>query len=619
MVLSWEDIVLRSQQRQADRGPFIEKMRVVAQHYNGEWVIPVPGIENTWDEPLGPALITEAVDTVSLRAASLFPEIIAPALDPSKNLGVRSLDYARRRKLACEDTWRRAEELLVLGKTFRHLVAYASTAMIVEPDWDERRPMIRVLDPLTVYPEWRADTDFTRQRSVAFIYRRTGQQLINLYPQAEQYVTTDPFMLEAGWDIVEWYDDDQITLGCLGMDWSSYHYGQIAQSWAPNRNKGLPFHISTRPNRLGKCPVVTAGQVSLTKAYARLAGFSSQVEMMARMTALVLRAAERAVFPDRYVVGKDGEQPMIIGGTWKEGTSGEVNLLTNVATVGELRGTPDPIGMQMVDRMERNMRVSTGQSSILSGEQSTNALRTGRAIDSLMGASMDPRIAELQRVSAVATRHVNSLILEHYRTLWPSRTVTLTGFNRASRELVEMTPKIHIETVETEARYPFAGSDLDAATIRVGQLVGTEMISRSTGRRLHPMVEDAGQEEHLILQEKLEAGLLAAYMQQAADPAAGVPLADQARVAELVGQGVTLVDAINQTHREAQARQATMAPAPQPGQVAAPEAMPGMGMPGQGQEQPQPTMQGVASPLQDFKSLVQAARVPYGGRNGALG
>lgn len=625
MPLSWTDIVLRAQERMHQRNPLIRKMQLTAAHYDGDWVIPVPGTENTLSDPLGPALITEAVDTVALRCASLFPELHAPALDPFKREGVRSVDYARRRRLACEDTWRRAEELLVLGKEFRHLVAYAMFAHLVEPDHDTGQPMIRVLDPLMVYPEFRADTDFRPQSSVAIIYQRSGAEIMRLWPQAEQFINLSPVMVEAPWHMVEWYDRDQTTIGCMGMDWAQSQWGAAGEYHRqPGSTKGAPFHLVTTPNRTGLCPIVVGGQISLTKAMARLAGFSAQIEVMAKMTALVIAAAEKSVFPDRYIIGKDGDVPLLVGGTWKDGRTGEPNLLANVTSVGEVRGTPDPIGMQVVDRMERNMRISTGQSSIMSGEQSTNALRTGRAIDSLMGASMDPRIAELQRISAVATKHTNSLILETYKTWWPNRQYTLFGFGRSARGVIDFTPSVHVETTETEARYPFAGSDLDAATIRATQLVGTEMISRKTGRKIHPLVEDPEQEEQLILAEKVEAALLQTYVAQAADPAAGLPLADQARIAQLVTEGKTLSDAMTQAHKEAQERQAKMAPPPAPdsGMIAAPETMPGVGMPGQGQEQPAAlpsTMQQTTTPLQDFKSLVQAGRVPYGGSTGPLG
>lgn len=618
MPLTWDDKREAARIRVDQRDPLVEQMRVVANHYNGSWVIPIPGTENSLADPLGPWLLAETVDTAALRATSVLPSAQCVPVDPDKHQGVRSAEYAAIRRAAVLDGWRRANMPLVLGKAFRHLMAYASFAMVVDYDWRTQQPCLRLLDPLGVFPEERSDTDFTPQRSVAVVYERTGRELLAMFPRQAGPRVRSQEQAEAVYQVLEWHDEDGCELGVMGGQYRAPIWqGSVFTRQVIDAEWPLAFY----PSRTGRCDVVVGGAVSLTKAMAKLAKFTGQVEIMARLTALVMRATERSVFPDMFIVGENGETPVLAGGEWHEGTTGKINLVSGAREIGQLRNTPDPTGMQFIDRMERNVRVSLGQPSILSGESGSNALRTGRAIDSMIGTSSDPRIAEMQRLMAVSLAEAGSLTLDMYRAYNPSKTYTVYSSGRSKRTRREFTPSTHVENTEVQVWYPFEGSDADAVTIRLGQLVGTEMLSRTTARELHPMVDDATDEQELITAEKIEEALVATILARAQDPAGGIPPTDLARIAQLIRQGVGPADAVMKAQEEAQARQAAQAPTVPEGMAAAPETMPGLGMPGEGQQMQPPAApeQQVAEPLQRFKSLVQAGRVPYGGNAGALG
>jgi hypothetical protein len=617
-VLSWDDIVGRVRIRQGERSESIREMQLVREHYDGDWVIPIPGTENTMTDSLGPALMAEAVDTMALRVASVAPDILCPAIDPNRLTGVRSIEFANKRRKALEDAWRRAEQPLLMGKTSRHLVAYASLGYRVRCDHKKMMPVIEAIDPLITYPEFRADTDFTPQDSVALIYRRSGRDIVSQFPHASAWIVA-PADLEAAWDVFEWHDMDQSCLGTLAI-----HTGDIRRRYDWEKMEACRW-LAGWENKTGLCPVVTTGAISLSTARARLAAFTNQTETMARLTALNVAAAEKSTFPDKYIMSRDGETAVLAGGVWKDGRTGEINIISGAQSIGEMRGTPDMAAMQMADRVERNMRVSFGQSSMLSGEAGSNALRTGRAIDSFMGVSLDPRIAELQRIQAVALQHVNEVVLAEYKANWPTKTYRVFSMGRTERASTEFTPDTHIETLENRVRYSLAGGDADSATVRIGQLIGSGMISRQSGREMHPNVDDATEEAMRIVAEQVDDAVLSAVLARAQDPAGQLPITDLARIGVLVREGVPIANAVEQAQREAQERQAKLAPPAPEGMAAAPQTMPGMEMPGAGAEMQGPPpeladpMATVGGRLASLKSLVTAGRVPYGGQNGPLG
>lgn len=625
-MLSWDDIVVRVRLRQQDRSESVQEMEAVRRHYDGDWVISVPGAENSMTESLGPALMAEAVDTMALRVASVAPDFLCPALDPNKQTGVRSIEYANKRRKALEDAWRRAEQPLLIGKTSRHLVAYASLGYRVRCDHRRRLPVIEAIDPLITYPEFRSDTDFTPQESVALIYRRSGRDIVNLFPTAKAWIVS-PSDMEAAWDVMEWHDTEQSVIGTLAIHCVNdrHRFEWYGNGNTMNARMEPARELAWWPNKTGLCPVVTMGAISLSTARARLASFTNQTEVLARLTSLTLAAAERSAFPDKYIMSREGEVAVLAGGAWKDGRTGEINIVSSAQSIGEMRGTPDMAAMQMADRMERNMRVSLGQSSMLSGEAGSNALRTGRAIDSFMGVSLDPRIAELQRIQAVAAQHVNEVVLASYKAEWPTDTYRVFSMGRTERAATEFIPETHVETLENRVRYTLAGADNDAATVRIGQLIGSGMISRQSGREMHPNVDDAAEEGMRIVAEQLDDAVLSAVLARAQDPAGQLPITDLARIAVLVREGVPMAMAVEQAQREAQERQAKIAPPAPEGMAAAPQTMPGMEAPGTGAEMAGPPpkladpMASVGGRLSALKSLVTAGRVPYGGSTGSLG
>ena len=103
MAYTFEEIVGIVRMRQSSQSDLLDRMNEIKDRYNGDYVIPLPSMD---DEPilppLTPALISENIDAIAQRAASVTPYIGCPAVDPGKERGKRSRQYAdiRRRALA---------------------------------------------------------------------------------------------------------------------------------------------------------------------------------------------------------------------------------------------------------------------------------------------------------------------------------------------------------------------------------------------------------------------------------------------------------------------------------------------------------------------------------------
>ena len=87
---TFDEIVSIVKMRQDGSSVLLQRMLDVKDRYNGDYVIPLPTMEEEPIlPPLTPALISENIDAVAQRAASVMPFIGCPAVDPSNERGVR--------------------------------------------------------------------------------------------------------------------------------------------------------------------------------------------------------------------------------------------------------------------------------------------------------------------------------------------------------------------------------------------------------------------------------------------------------------------------------------------------------------------------------------------------
>ena len=575
MAYTFEEIVGIVRQRQDIQSPLLSKMIDIKDRYNGDYVIPLPSMdEEPVLPPLTPALISENIDAVAQRAASVTPYIGCPAVDPSKERGKRSRQYADIRKRALAATWYQNKYKLKMRRAYRHLAGYATTALVVNPDFKTGMPKIEVRDPLGVYPEPSAAENYDIPRNCAFVYGKSGDWLRANYPASRDEnggpIASDKNARQELWDCCEWIDEEHIVIGIMGPRYNHF-------------NQTYPYHstqleLSRYENLAGMPCVITPGRVTLDKISSSVSNVVGMVDLMAKLMALELIAQEKAIFPDRYIIGRSGQVPMIVGGEWKDGREGEVNVLLDAEQIGELRGAPDQNTNIAIDRLERNARVSTGTVPQIGGE-SYGALRTGRGIDALMGAALDPRIQELQEIMEGHLPHLNECLFATYKGYWGSKTIsTFTGYAGDFGQ-VEFTPDEHFETYDNVVSHSVPGADVQGTTIQLGQLLQMKGISLSTFRTKHPFIEDPEAEGRRVDEEQLEEAVMVAIQQQAVQGA--LPVIYISKIEKYRKKGLDIFEAIEKADEDIREMQAAQAPPPDAGQAMSPEEAMGLAGPPQ--------------------------------------
>jgi hypothetical protein len=570
-MITWDDVVAIVRNRQMNNGELLEKMIEVRRRYNSDWVLPyVSEHDDAVLPPTTPALIAEAIDFLGMRAASVMPYMNSPAIDSTKEVGVRSREYGAIRRKILGATHHQSKTKLHMRRAMRHLAGYATASMIVVPDFETSLPRLELRDPLSSYPEPKAAEDLSPPKNCAFVYAKSVDWLRANYPQVRDWVASSKATGEEMWDVVEWVDEDVTIIGILGpRDWESSTMGAsgaVVQS----------MELHRWPNPTGICPVYIPGRVTLDKIISQIANLTGQVDLMAQLQALSIAAGEKAIFRDRFIIGDSIKAPQLVGGQWKDGRTGEMNIVLDAKNIGELAGTPDPTTQMMIDRLERNVRIGTGLVPQAGGE-TYGALRTGRGMDSMMGTAVDPRIQEMQEIMEVALEHVNFVMFEQYKAYWPDKKFTMFSGWPGDKGTVDFIPNVHIETSDNVVAYTIPGSDVQGTTIQLGQLLGMKAISLHTLRSRHPYIDDPDAESARVEEETIEEALLQGLANQAAQGA--IPVTYLALIEKYRRKEPDLVQAILKADAEMKAEQAKMAPPPEQGQFAAPQQMPGLSGP----------------------------------------
>jgi len=558
------------------RSPVLERMRAVNLRYDGDYVIPFPDLDNEPSlPPLTPMLVGEAVDAIGQRAASVQPQLTCPALNNAKDQGVRSHEYATIRRKIIHGTYHRSKWELSRRRVFRQLAAYSTASIVVLPDHKTKTPRIEARDPLGTFAE-PVDASTPRPPSyVGFMTRHSSENLCYRFPWLSSN-NGGPIVKGHGnteWEIVEWIDEDQIRFVLLGpVQW--HQGGHIAESYYHQGHAYMPI---TEPatNRLGYVPAVVPDAVSLSRMGSRLANLIGNVDLQAKLVALDILAQEKAIWPDMYAIGRQNGNPTIVGGRWKDGREGDINILQDIENVGLLRSEPSQGTQRLVDRLERNFRTSTSLVPQFGGE-TYGALRTGAGMNALAGMAVDPTIQELHVIMETWLPHMNAAILDTYATAWPNHRYEFFSGWPTDQGLVDFTPAKHIETTENVVKYPIPGADVVQQTQILGSLLGTKTISRRTFRKMHPWVDDDEAESTLVNEEDLEDALMQSIQMQLSQGA--IPLPVVALIKKYMREkGKDIFEAIEMAEQEIQRRQATAAPPPEdPAMMAPPEAMPGL-------------------------------------------
>lgn len=604
--------------RRSAQSQLIAQCIAIANRYNADIAVPVLGNDPDSAKPnLSPALINEAIDAPAIRAASTNPMILCPWLTDS----TLSRDRADRRRKILASTYWRSNFHLLRRRFFRHLAGYAmgSVCVVPEDSYRDDMPLAKIVlrNPLMTYADPQSPECLDLVTDVGYVHQQSASWIRARYPRSRQEFNGSIPPLGDGdptgemYDLLEWVDGDYVLIGIMGKTLT-----RETTAVPLRESSGDQQLLTWYPNRIGLTPAIAPSVITLDKVISRLTHMIGKADLLSYLWELDIAQTQKAMAPDRYVIAADGETPEIVSndGRWADGLTGQVNLLSGVKAVGELSGKPDPNNMARLSALERNARQETGLIGAMTGETSgySGQLRTGRGIDSLMSASVDPAIAELQEIGATALTVLNEAIFATYTGYFGAKKFVVFSGWSGDRKMCEFTPNADIETRANQIYYPLPGTDAYAQTVQLAQMVQAEFLSRDSARRMHPWIDDAESEKQGLAEERIDMLTWQALAQRAAQ--GGLAPIDAAELIKQIKEGKSIEVAIVAADDVARERQSSTE---QPAEPGSPEAMPGLSPPGvEGAEAGGPQPQAELTPQALLAALGQKGAPPLSAAQG---
>lgn len=518
-------------QRRVSDTLLLRRMIQIRDRYNGDLVLPFPDVkDDPYMKPPVPNLIAEAIDQQAMRANSMWPSITAPPKDVGSDASNAQAD---RRRRALYGRWSENQLELKLYRAYRHLVGYGTFTMTVMPSDEDGHAVVELRDPLTAYPELRAQDDVREPLNIGFIFSRSIDWIKKHFPN-----TAPPLVKYASgrtwdtlWDCVEWIDENDIVIGVLGPRQPAFGT-QEARVYGSQ-----VLELARWPNKAGCVPVVSPRRLTLDRVMGQLMSVIETTDLFGRVTALDIMAMERAIFPDLVIISKTGGPPQVYSGDWMDGRTGQPNLLSD-AVVQNLESSQGPGGASVMANLQAAIQ-STG--GALGLDQMSGA-RSGAQVDSLSALNADPRMQESQSIVARALTVINDHIQAVEKAYAPKAKFFLIPGIRGDFTPVEYVPETDFAFTPTLVSYPYSGLDMAGLNVALVQLQGSHLLSRRSTRAASPMVPDGPQEEDQITVEAIDDSILAGIQARVEQDPSFLPVAAHMRT--LVAKGTNLAEAL---------------------------------------------------------------------------
>lgn len=570
---SLDSIVALLEERKRAQSPVISRMQKLRDAYNGDIIIPLPEMDKSEASAVA-NLIATGLDQSAMRIASTYPNCFYPALEPGNNASEKRANTRRRATLG----WWEANKLpLKLRRRARLMIGYASSPVVLRPDPKRGIAKWEVRNPLSTFVAPTEDPDEMCPPDAIFTFKRGYRWLQENYPEQmgklNKRANADPNTM---FELLEYMDGDILVTAVIG------------EQVTPGLSSGASYvELERVPNRTGMNLAVVPGRITLDRAMGQFDGLVGMYQLQAKLMALEVIAVERGIFPDTYLVSRPGESAKFISGPY-DGRTGMVNIIQGgeIREAGMGQGTA---ANATIDRLERNMRITSGTPAEFGGESTSN-IRTGKRGDAILSAVVDFPVQEAQEILAASLVEENKRAIAIAKSYFGNQRRSFYVSQGKVKGHVDYIPNKDFETDANTVTYAYAGADANALVVGLGQRVGIGTMSKRTAQEIDPLISDPEVEHDRTVSESLEAALLSSVQTQAAQGA--IPPADLAKIMKLVvSDKMDLASAVEKVQREAQERQATPAP------MGAPETMPGLAMPGMGAEQPAEQAQGPAPSL----------------------
>ena len=589
---SVEDIIGMLEERKLAQSPLLANMARLRDAYNGDIIIPLPEMDRQ-EQAAVANLISTGLDQSAMRISSTMPNLYYPPVKPGDNASEKRANVRREANLAW---WENNKMPIKMRRRARHLIGYASSPVILRPD--ARRGIARweLRSPLSTFASPTEDPDDITPLDCIFTFGRSYKWLQTNYPDRISRLNTNgkaPAPHEI-FEVVEYVDGEVTVMAVIGRK---------KDPFSPATGE-MFVELERVANRTGICPAVVPGRITLDRPMGQFDGLVGMYQMQAKLMALEVIAVERGIFPDTYLISRSGESAKFISGPF-DGRTGMVNVVAggDLKEAGQAQGQASG---QLIDRLERSMRITSGIPAEFGGESTTN-VRTGKRGDAILSAVVDFPVQEAQEVLSASLQEENKRAVAISKTYFgeQKRSFYVSGISKH----VDYTPNKDFETDENTVTYSYAGADANALVVGLGQRIGLGTMSKRSAQEVDPLISNPEREHDRVIQEALEQALLTSVQQQA--QSGTIPPADLAKIMQIViTDKLPLAEAIEKVNKMAQERQATAAP------MGSPETQPGLGAPGMGMEQPGslppatagptagPAATGGGAPQPDLQSLL---------------
>ena len=454
-------------------------------------------------------------------------------------------------------------------------VTFGMLAFIIEPDFENNRPMIRIDNPIGSYPE---HDRFGKLRSYTKRYQKTVRELCNDFPEHEP-VIRGPYEnrnSERMLEVYRYVDKDETIL------------------FVPERKNLI---LDRAKNLIGEIPVVLAVRPGVDSDENQRGQFDDIMWVQvarSRFATLQLEAAQKSV---QAPIATPNDVNFIEMGPDATIRSSQPEKIRRV-------DLPIPAGIfQENALLDQELRVGSRYPQGRLGQQS-GSIVTGRGVEALMG-GFDTQVKTAQAVFAESFRHVMRIMFLMDEKLFGDVTKEVRGVNAGAPYEITYTPAKDIKgDYWCDVTYGLmAGLDPNRALVFGLQARGDKLISRDFLRRQMPWEMNVTMEEEKVEVEELRDALIQAVAGYAQSLPAMV--AQGQDPSKILSAMATIINGRQEGQQIEETVAAAFAPQPVSPAAAAPEEAQGApgeapaGAPGQEGQLPQGLsasgrMQGVA-------------------------
>jgi hypothetical protein len=447
------------------------RQRTVHDVRSGDIDTVIPGsMPESWPKPIVANLIDTSARDMS-EVMGVMPSVNCTTAISTTNKAKQF--SSKKTKIA---NWYLIESRLYAGKQITisdYYLTYGMAIYVVEPDFKEKRPHLRIENPMGVYPEYDI---FGKLRSYTKVWREEAIHLVAKYPQLLRVLQSNngPRGPQTGWqereiEVVKYCDDEQIVM------YLPQHGNQIVDRMENPMGK-IYVSIGKRPGYDNEVRGAFDDAIWIQLAKSRMALLGLEAaEKNTRAPLAVPRDVQKMTFGDDAIIRTDHPEKVM-----------RVGLGNNVAPLQESQV------------LEQELRVGTRTPEARSGNMDASII-TGRGVQALMG-GFNTVITTGQSVIGEALRIAINLAFEMDQKLWGEERKTIRGTVQGSPFEETYTPDKDIDGDYTvDVTYGFAaGQDPARAIVGLLQLRGDQLISRDFFQRQLPMNIDVVQMQQQI-------------------------------------------------------------------------------------------------------------------------